>query len=125
MEHFFHSNLTMYLTSTKTTIGGNKKFYTDILFVDKDSNHITIDNLSGGEYDRCALALFLTFNKLSKTPILLLDEALSSLHSESVNDIVDTIKECIQPKTVLITLHQCNTGIFDQVINVENLLLKK
>ena len=125
MEYFFHSNLTMYLTSTKTTIGGDKKFYTDILFVDKDSNHITIDNLSGGEYDRCALALFLTFNKLSKTPILLLDEALSSLHSESVNDIVDTIKECIQPKTVLITLHQCNTGIFDQVINVENLLLKK
>ncbi len=121
MEHFFHSNLTMYLTSTKTTTGGDKKFYTDILFIDKDGNHITIDNLSGGEYDRCALALFLTFNKLSKTPILLLDEALSSLHSESVNDIVDTIKECIQPKTVLITLHQCNTGIFDQVINVENL----
>ena len=119
MDKFFNSKLTMYLTSTKTNVNGDKKFQTDIIFYDENQTSIMIDNLSGGEYDRCVLALTLTLNKLSKTPILLLDECLSSLHSECVEDIVDTIKELIHPKLVIITLHQANVGIFDDVINLE------
>jgi DNA repair exonuclease SbcCD ATPase subunit len=121
MQRFFHSSLTMILSSTKTNTDGDKKYIIDVQLYDEENNCITIDNLSGGEYDRCSLALFLTFNKISNSSILLLDECLSSLHMDSVIDIIDTIKETMKDKLVIVTLHQANIGIFDDVINIESL----
>ena len=58
------------------------------------------------------------FNKLSKAKMLLLDECLSSLHAESVEDIVEHIKEEFSDRLCLMTLHQTTTGIFDQVVSL-------
>ena len=68
--------------------------------------------------DRCALALFLAFNKLAKGKILLLDECLSSLHAESVEEIVEHIQSEFKNKPCLMTLHQTTQGIFDHVIEL-------
>ena len=85
----------------------------------QEGEQIPIDTLSGGEFDRLALALFLAFNKTSKSNIILLDECLASLHSELVEDIVELIKTKLSDKIVLFTLHQANTGIFDTIIDIE------
>ena len=121
MERFFDNKYLMRLTSTKTLTDGEKRYHIDVLLYDNQGNELHIDNLSGGEFDRCSLALFLVFNKLSHGNIILLDECLSSLHSDSVIEIIDTIKEYFMDKLVLITLHQANIGMFDYVYNLSSL----
>jgi DNA repair exonuclease SbcCD ATPase subunit len=118
---FFEDELSVFLTNTTVLSNGEKKYCIDVEILDKDGNEIGIDNLSGGEYDRCALALFLSFNRLSNSPILLLDECLSSLHYESIETIIECIKSTLTNKQVIVTLHQGNHGLFDEIINIEEM----
>jgi exonuclease SbcC len=114
---FFGDNFNVSLTTFKQSKDGEKKALIDIQIV-KDGEIIPLDGLSGGEYDRVSLALFLAFNKSSKCGLILLDECLASLHPELVEEIVEMIKEKMNNKLVMFTLHQANTGIFDQVIDI-------
>jgi ABC-type multidrug transport system fused ATPase/permease subunit len=50
--------------------------------------------------------------------MLLLDECISSLDSETSDTVVDTLKEKYKGKLVMCVAHQVNTGVFDQVLNV-------
>jgi DNA repair exonuclease SbcCD ATPase subunit len=118
ISHFFGDNFSVRLDSFKETKDGDKKSSIEIIVM-QDGEQIPIDTLSGGEFDRLALALFLAFNKTSKSNIILLDECLASLHSELVEDIVELIKTKLGDKLVLFTLHQANTGIFDTIVDIE------
>jgi ABC-type cobalamin/Fe3+-siderophores transport system ATPase subunit len=119
ISRFFEDELTVTLVSSKSLKDGERKYEIDINIVDSDGNELSIDTLSGGEYDRCALSLFLSFNLVCKTPLILLDECLSSLNSEKVNDVIECMKEEMNGKTILMTLHQCTEGIFDEQNSVE------
>jgi DNA repair exonuclease SbcCD ATPase subunit len=114
---FFDNNFNVSLATFKQTKDGDKKAMIDIQIV-KDGETVPLDGLSGGEYDRVSLAFFLAFNKVSKCNIILLDECLASLHPELVEEIVEMIKERMNNKLVMFTLHQANTGIFDDVIDI-------
>lgn len=114
---FFDNSLDMSLSTTKETASGEKRFLIDVK-IKRNGEEVPLDSLSGGEFDRCALALFLAFNRATNSPILLLDEALSSLHGEAVEEIMDVVKEKFSDKLVLVTLHQANTGLFDHIIDV-------
>lgn len=114
---FFGDNFNVSLTTFKQTKEGDKKALIDVQII-KDGEVIPLDGLSGGEYDRVSLALFLAFNKASKCGIILLDECLASLHQELVEEMVELIKEKMSDKLVMFTLHQANTGIFDSVIDI-------
>jgi DNA repair exonuclease SbcCD ATPase subunit len=118
ISHFFGDNFTVRLDSFKESKDGDKKSSIEVIIM-QDGEQIPIDTLSGGEFDRLALALFLAFNKTSKSNIILLDECLASLHSELVEDIVELIKTKLNDKLVLFTLHQANTGIFDTIVDIE------
>ena len=117
---FFGDNFSARLVSFKENKEGDKKAVIDVEII-QNGEKVSLDCLSGGEYDRLCLALFLSFNKITKGNIILLDECLASLHSELVEDIVEFIKSKFNDKLILITLHQANTGIFDKVIGVEEL----
>jgi len=95
----------------------SKKIYVDV-DIFRGVEEVPYESLSGGESDRCALVLFLAFNKLSRSKILLLDECLSSLHAESVEDIVDHIKTEFHDRMCVMTLHQTTKGMFDQIIEL-------
>jgi len=118
ISHFFGDTFSVRLDSFKESKDGDKKSSIEVIIM-QDGEQIPIDTLSGGEFDRLALALFLAFNKTSKSNIILLDECLASLHSELVEDIVELIKTKLSDKLVLFTLHQANTGIFDTIIDIE------
>jgi exonuclease SbcC len=115
---FFGEGVSIILEPYKEDKSGEKKNCIDVVIL-KDGEKVPLDSLSGGEFDRVALAFFLAFNKVAKSDLIMLDECLASLHSELVEDIVEMIKTKLSNKLVLFTLHQANVGIFDEVIDVE------
>jgi exonuclease SbcC len=82
---------------------------------------IDVANLSGGEYDRLNLALTMTFNEISKSSVLILDESLASINQELATEIIMHLKENYTDKLVWMTQHQAVKGMFDNVFDVQKL----
>ncbi len=74
--------------------------------------------LSGGERDRVNLALVMALNELFESPMLLLDECISSLDYDNFNKVIDALQTTMHNKLVLLVCHQAEEGQFDQIIAI-------
>ncbi|MSS13119.1 ATP-binding cassette domain-containing protein [Bifidobacterium tsurumiense] len=75
------------------------------------------ENLSGGQRQRLAIARALLHN----SPIMLFDEATSSVDVESEEKILDAIRELARTKTVLMITHRIANAVnADQVVVFED-----
>jgi len=120
LEQFFpDQSVTMELDSEKECKNGKVRH--EICVKVMHQHHpCDLKALSGGEYDRCALAFMLAINELSHSPCLFLDESISSLDMSLSEDVLEVIKEKQSElnKIVLLVSHQANTGFFDHVIRI-------
>lgn len=136
----------MALTNLIYTINTTVQMYLDIFFEkepmqvllksykqmkDKKKSQITIDVnykghevelscLSGGEYDRVVLSFALTFADLIQSPLLLLDECVSSLDQDTADIVYNGMKQHCQNKLVILVAHQIVTGMFDSILRLKS-----
>lgn len=83
-----------------------------------NGTEIEFDSLSGGEKARISLAYTLALSMMNSSPLLIMDESISSLDEETTSDVLESIKTHLTSKTVLCVSHQANTGMFDNVIDI-------
>lgn len=79
----------------------------------------SIKKVSGGEGDRISLALIIALNRINNSPVLLLDETISSLNIELREKCLSMLKNCIPAdKAIICVSHGCVEGYYDRVIPV-------
>lgn len=84
----------------------------------KGNEYDNISQLSGGEFDRCTLASICGINSMLNSPILVLDESLSSLDADTNTEILRFLKELAEEKLILVCSHEAVQGIFNKIIEI-------
>lgn len=79
-----------------------------------------IDGFSGGETDRISLGFSMALTSLSKFPMIILDECISSLDTELRDKVIRALRSQAKStnKAVVLVCHDALEGLFDNVINV-------
>jgi len=83
----------------------------------KGVEYDNINILSGGEGDRISLALVIALNQVSNSPVLLLDECISSLDGNLKESCISAMKQ-ITGKTIICVDHEGVEGYYDKTITV-------
>lgn len=118
IEDFFpDEDIRVQLVTNKELKSGKEKIG---LFFEVNYHAIKgeIDFLSGGQRDRVNLAFTLALSELVQNRILLLDECISSLDSDTSDTVIETLKEKYKGKLIVCVAHQVNTGSFDQIVAI-------
>jgi len=118
LQEFFDDTIFVNLSCFKEDKKKNEKPQINIDIKYRDKN-CTLGSLSGGEYARVNLAFTLSLALIFKTPLLLLDETLSSLDEDASDVVFASIKKHFKNIPVITILHQVTSeGEFDQVIKL-------
>ncbi len=85
----------------------------------KGNEYDNINQMSGGEFDRCTLASICGINSMLGSPILILDESLASLDADTNTEIIRFLSDLGQDKLILVCSHEAVQGIFNVIIRVD------
>ena len=122
LEKFFpNDSITIEIKSYKETKKDIKPTICIELGYKGNSFELSSHCVSGGEYDRITLSIVLAFNTIFGNDILMLDESIAHLNEELSGDILEVIKENLKDKLIMVVSHQTTTGLFDTIIDVENI----
>ncbi len=133
------------LESTISSINEHTRYYLDTFFADhqlsavleathkgkkiqtlkistainyKGNEYDNISQMSGGEFDRCTLSSICGINSMLGSPILVLDESLASLDTDTNTEIIRFLSELAQDKLILVCSHEAVRGIFDEIVEL-------
>lgn len=119
LQEFFDDPIFVNLSCFKEDKKKNEKPQINIDVKYKDMTCNNLDSLSGGEYARVNLAFTLSLAEIFKTPLLMLDETMSSLDEDVADIVFLSIKKHFKNIPVISILHQVQSeGDFDQVIKL-------
>lgn len=116
LEQFFEDPISVRLVPFKESKKGRKPQVH--LIVDYKGMECDISSLSGGELDRVILAFTLALAEMDNSPIVMLDECISSLDQGLANTVLQILRENYRDKLVIVVAHQIVKGLFDEVIEL-------
>jgi DNA repair exonuclease SbcCD ATPase subunit len=117
LDSFFDTEPLSAVISGFKTVKKTKKPKINIEITYKN-NSVDINSLSGGERDRVILAFTLTLSDMTNSPLIILDECVSSLDQGNADNVFHGIKEHCKDKLVILIAHQIITGGFDKIITI-------
>ena len=83
----------------------------------RGAEYDSINQMSGGEGDRISFALILALNQVSTSPLLMLDESMSSINANLRESCLHSLRDVVGiTKTVLVINHEDVEGHYDDVI---------
>lgn len=98
---------------TNKSIKANVNLYISYRGAEYDN----INALSGGEGDRVSFALTVALNQVSTSPLLMLDESMSSLNASVRESCLKALRDYIGPtKSILTINHEDVEGHYDHVV---------
>ena len=122
LSDLFRHPLTVELTPYKQLKSGDTKTQINFNVLFKGSTIDSTDEFSDGEEGRLSLALLIAFSRINKNPFMIIDEILSSVHSESQNDCIDIINKWSADKFVIHICHSVSEGHHYNTINFPPLI---
>lgn len=122
LSDLFKHPLTVELTPYKQLKSGDTKTQINFNVLFKGSAIDSTDEFSDGEEGRLSLALLIAFSRINKNPFMIIDEVLSSVHSESQNDCIDIINKWSSDKFAIHICHSVSEGHHYNTINFQPLI---
>lgn len=114
LTYFFNDPITVTLNLYKETKSKKIKQTVNLEILYKGAKLDSVNQLSGGEGDRISLALILALNKISNSPIILLDEVMTSFDNNLKELTIDTLRNSTE-KNILVIDHGNIDGFYDNV----------
>jgi energy-coupling factor transporter ATP-binding protein EcfA2 len=105
------------LKNKKVLQTGEERSDLSIVAFHKGSRVKKLSSLSGGEGTRLTLAFQLALSDLYRSPILLVDEALTGLLPDERDGCLEVLKMASQNKLVLVIEHGAPESCFDTVVD--------
>ena len=120
LEHMFDNPIEIQILTLKEIKSRKfKKSQINIVLNYNGVNNYGLRSLSGGEMDRLSFAITLGFNLLNNSPILLLDECLSSVDSNLRYKWLKAIRNInIDNKYVICIGHDDIMGYYDDIVEI-------
>lgn len=114
MRELFVDPIEITVKTTKITAKNREKPSINIYAI-CDGNEINIGDLSGGEKERCSMAMTLAMMQLSKSPVIILDETFSALGDEDREKAIQVLNRYGRKsdRTTLCVSHGGSTGWYD------------
>lgn len=119
LNTLFEDPITVKLLCHKRTLKGENKVKMNTYIEYRGEKYASVDELSGGEIQRCELAFILAINDMLNSNVLLLDECLNNLDSEINQDVLTFLRESNKKQRLtLVVSHEATTGVFDTVVKL-------
>lgn len=107
-------NLTMF----KHLKNGTEKPQINLSIILRGKEYPNFHYFSGGEKDRISIAITITFNLILGSPIILLDEVMSSLEAEKREECLKIFKKYIKDKYLINICHETVEGYYDKIMKI-------
>ena len=120
LDHFFKTDQLLVKIDTEKHMKSNSKITKSQITLNMEYKGYPIEltNLSGGELSRLNLAFVLALSEIFQSPILMLDECMSTLDPDNCFNVLQTIRENYKGKVVVMIHHQITEGLFDNVVTL-------
>lgn len=116
LDKFFEEKIVVRLNCSKMTTKKVRKTQLNTYIEYKGHKYSHVDELSGGEVQRCELAFLLAVHDMVCSKILLLDECLNSLDASVNMKVLSFLKDL--DKHIIVISHEAIPGIFDNITKI-------
>lgn len=120
LDMMFTSDPIIVKIETFKNVKSDVKFQMNTYINYKGEEYDNIDQLSGGERQKCELAFSLAVNAIMNSKIMMLDECINNLDTEVNTEILRLLLDFSQTynKLILVVSHECVNGLFDKIIDI-------